>query len=274
MRATVQVEAATPRARGAVRLVARVARGASVIDTLRQSGSLKVLFPRGAGAGLPAVFLNTAGGLTGGDRMDLDIVAGAGAHVVMASQAAERAYRAQPASHAEVNVALRVEAGARIDWLPQETILFEGAALHRRLRVDLAPGGRVFLCEPVIFGRAAMGEVLHAAALRDRWEVWQDGRLLWVDALRIEGDIAAHLARAGCGGGAGAMAGLAYAGPDAAGLLAPLRALLPPSAGVSLLPDGVLVLRLLARDGLTLRRALIPVIERLTGAPLPKVWRL
>ncbi|NCO87192.1 MAG: urease accessory protein UreD [Rhodobacterales bacterium] len=274
MRATMQVATLTPRAQGALRLVARAARGGSVIDTLRTSGSLKALFPRAPGAALQAVFLNTAGGLTGGDRMEVDVAAEAGAHLVVASQAAERAYRAQPGSHAEVTVALRVAAGARIDWLPQETILFEGAALRRRLRVDLAPGGRVLLCEPVIFGRAAMGEVLHAAALRDRWEVWQGGRLIWADALRLEGDIAAHLARAGCGGGAGAMAGLAYGGPDAAALLAPLRALLPPTCGVSLLPDGLLVLRLLMRDGFTLRRALIPVIERLTGAPLPKVWRL
>ena len=268
------VDAAQPRAIGALRLTASHARGASQIAGLRQSGSLKLLFPRPVGVALEAVILNTAGGLTGGDRMQIEVTAEPAAHVILSSQAAERAYRALGRSCAEVAVRLQAGAGARLDWLPQETILFEGAALARTLQLDLHPTARALLVEPVIFGRKAMGEVVHDAWLHDRWELRVAGKLCFADALRLTGDLAAQLSRAGVAGGAGAMAVVLYAGPDAAAFLPGLRALLPPTAGASLIRDGILFARMLAADGFELRKALIPVLEYLGGAPLPKVWRL
>lgn len=267
-------DAAQPRAIGAVRLVARQGENSSQIAGLRQSGSLKLLFPRPNGAALDAVILNTAGGLTGGDKMQVDVTAEPAAHVTLSSQAAERAYRAVGSTCATVDVRLTVGAGARIDWLPQETILYDGAALTRTVRVDLHPTARALLVEPVIFGRKAMGEIVRDARLHDRWEVRVDGALHFVDALRLQGDLACQLSRAGVAGGAGAMAAVLYAGPDAAACLPRLRVLLPPTAGVSLIRDGVLIVRLLAADGFGLRKALIPVLEYLGDAPLPKVWRL
>ena len=220
------------------------------------------------------VLLNTAGGLTGGDRMALRLQADAGAHVVTSTQAAERAYRAMPDSWAKVDLTLQLGSGARIDWLPQETILFEGAALTRQLHADLAADSRLLLVEPVILGRPAMGEILHAAALRDRWEVRRDGALVFADALRLEGDVTEIMARSGVAGAAGAFASILYAAPDAGQHVAPLRALLPQSGGASLIREGILFARMLARDGFELRRSLTPVIEYLSGARLPKVWRL
>ena len=266
--------AGLPRAVGAVVLSAVQARGAARIAGLRQSGSLKLLFPRRVGPALEAVLLNTAGGLTGGDRMEVEVTAGPGARVVMTTQAAERAYRALAGTEARVTVRLAVRAGARIDWLPQETIVYDGSALVRSLHLDLDPEGQALLVEPLIFGRAAMGEVLRAALLRDRWEVRCDGQLVFVDALRLEGDLAAQLQRPAVAGGAGAMASVLLVGPGAATGLAALRPLLPPGSGVSLLHDGLLFARLLAPDGLALRKLLIPVIETLSAAALPKVWRL
>ncbi|WP_291833204.1 urease accessory protein UreD [Limimaricola sp.] len=260
-----------PRARGLLRLALRQARGAARIDRLHQAGSLKVLFPREAGPALEAVLLNTAGGLTGGDRMEVEIAAGAGARAVISTQAAERAYRAPPGPAAEVEVRLRAEPGARLDWLPQETILFEGAKLDRRLKAELDSGATALIVEPVIFGRMAMGEVLRDAHLHDRWQIRVGGRLVLADALRLAGDVQAQLARAAVAGGAGAMATLCLVGPGAAAKLGPVRAL---GAAASLIRDEVLFLRMLAVDGQALRRALIPVIECLTEASLPKVWRL
>ena len=267
-------DAAQPRAIGALRLTASHARGASQIAGLRQSGSLKLLFPRPVGVALEAVILNTAGGLTGGDRMQVEVTAEPAAHVILSTQAAERAYRALGRSCAEVAVRLQAGAGARLDWLPQETILYDGAALARTLQLDLHPTARALLVEPVFFGRKAMGEVVHDAWLHDRWELRVAGKLCFADALRLTGDLAAQLSRAGVAGGAGAMAAVLYAGPDAAAFLPGLRALLPPTAGASLIRDGTLFARLLAADGFDLRKALIPVIEYLSGVPLPKVWRL
>lgn len=150
---------AQPRAIWAVRLVAQQGRGSSQIAGLRQSGSLKLLFPRPAGPALEGVLLKTAGGLTGGDRMQVDVTAEAAAHVILSSQSAERAYRAVKSTCAIVGVRLTAGAGARVDWLPQETILFDGAALTRSLIVDLDPTAPALLVEPVIFGRKAMAEV-------------------------------------------------------------------------------------------------------------------
>ena len=267
-------DAPPPRAIGGLRLCVSHARASSQIRTLRQSGSLKALFPRPSGPALEAVFLNTAGGLTGGDRMQIEVEAEAGAHVILSSQAAERAYRALGQSRAEVTLRLLAGAGARIDWLPQETILYDGSALIRTLQADLAPTARVLLVEPVIFGRAAMGEVVKIGLLRDHWHIRRAGELIFADALRLDGDIAAQLSASGVAGGAGAMASVLYTGPDAAAFLAGLRGLMPLTAGCSLIRDGVLFARMLARDGFDLRRSLVPVIEYLGAAPLPKVWRL
>ena len=261
-----------PRAQGALRLVAKRRGAQSVIADLRQQGALKALFPRSYGPTLDAVFLNTAGGLTGGDRMALDVVAQAGAHVVLSSQAAERGYAALDGHVARVDVTLQVAQGARIDWLPQETILFDAAALDRRMSVDLAASAQCLILEPVIFGRVAMGEVIHTLHLRDQWRIRRDGVLVFADAIRLIGDAAALLARPAIAGGAGAMATLLLAAPQAAALAGTLA--LPDTAGASLLADDLLLIRLLATDGFTLRRDLIPLIEALSSAPIPRVWRL
>jgi urease accessory protein len=261
-----------PRAQGALRLCAKQRGARTVIADLRQQGALKALFPRSHGTSLDAVFLNTSGGLTGGDRMALDIVAGPDAHIVVSSQAAERGYAALDGQVAKVEVTLQVEDGARIDWLPQETILFDASAIDRRLSVDLAGSGQCLIVEPVIFGRVAMGEVVHHLRLTDHWRIRRDGVLVFADAIRLIGDADAFLARAAIAGGAGAMATLLLAAPQAALLAGTLT--LPETAGASLLADDLLLIRLLASDGFTLRRDLIPLIEALSAAPIPRVWRL
>lgn len=262
-----------PRARGQVRLSARATPRGSVIDGLRQSGALRLLFPRCAGGGaLDAILVNTAGGITGGDRFETCCEAGAGSHLRLTTQAAERIYRARPGESGRVATRLVAGPGARLDWLPQETILFDGAALQRRLIVDLAADARLLLVEPLVFGRQAMGERLHAASFADRVELRRAGRLVYLDARALSGDIAARLAGPATAGGAGAMASLLYVAPEAEAQLVPLRALLPRGGGVSLLDDDVLVLRLLAADAFALRQTLLPVLARLTADSLPRSW--
>ncbi|WP_393931622.1 urease accessory protein UreD [Yoonia sp. R2-816] len=267
--AQIQNVEAAPRARGALRLAAKRRDAATVIGDLRQEGSLKALFPQTGGDALQAVFLNTAGGLTGGDRMMIDVTAEASAHVVMSSQAAERAYMAQPGQVARTELCLKACAAARIDWIPQETILFEGAALNRRLRVDLAQDAKALIVETLVFGRAAMGEKLRDLRFTDQWRVYRDGRLVFADAVRLMGDAQALLQRQAIGGDAGAMATVLFAGPGATQSLQ-----LPDTVGVSRITDDLLLLRFLAADSFTLRRDLIPVVEALTDAPMPRVWRL
>ena len=263
-----------PRARGELALSVRHKSGRTRIETLRQQGSFKALFPHHSRDALQAVFLNTAGGITGGDRFVLRAAAAQGAHLSLTSQAAERVYRAQPGETGRVHTTLRAGAGARIDWLPQETILFEGGALDRRLDVTLAADATFLAVEPLVCGRFAMGERLHDAAICDRWQVRRDGRLVFADTLRLAGDIEALLARPTVADGNRAMAALLYVAPDAERVLAPLRAALGPQGAASLIREGVLFARALAPEAFDLRRSLIPAIRLLSGAELPRTWML
>ncbi|MFW2588775.1 urease accessory protein UreD [Sagittula sp. SSi028] len=263
---------AQPRAVGDLQLSSKARGPLSAIDRFRTQGCMKALFPRRA-EGVEAIVINTSGGLTGGDRLSLNCAAGEGSRLVLTTQAAERAYRSAQ-GWANVTTQLRVAAGGRIDWLPQELILFEGARLSRRLRADLDADARLLLVEPVIFGRAAMGERLHDACLRDRIEVWRDGVPIYCDSIRLEGDLVDVMGRAAVGGGAGAMASLVYVGADAEAQRDALRRVLPRTAGASLLSDDVLVARVLAEDGFALRQVLLPALDRLSGDGLPISWRL
>ncbi|WP_394179521.1 urease accessory protein UreD [Yoonia maritima] len=261
-----------PRAKGVLHLAAKRRGPDTVISDLRQEGSLKALFPRVRGDALDAVFLNTAGGLTGGDHMRFDVSAEHDAHIVLSSQAAERAYRAHPGQIARSEVTLDVASGGRIDWLPQETILYENAALDRRMNVQLASDATALIVEPIIFGRVAMGEVVRTVHFADQWRVWRNGRLVFADAVRLIGDAQAQMARVAIAGGAGAMATVLLAGAQVEALARSLT--LPETSGASLIADDLLLVRLLAEDGFALRRQLIPVVEALSTAPIPRVWRL
>ncbi|MBY6048216.1 urease accessory protein UreD [Vannielia litorea] len=239
------------------------------------SGAMKLLFPRRAGA-LQAMLLNSAGGITGGDRFRLEAGAEPGAALSLTTQAAERAYRAQPGEVGEVSVRLSAGAGAGLHWLPQETILFQACALRRRLRVDLAEDARLLLCEPLVFGRTAMGEHLTEGWFSDRVEVFRGGERLFTDATRLEGDISARLAGPATGAGCRASALVVYVAPDAEHQRDALRAALPQDAlaGASLIAQDVMVARFLGPDGFGLRKLLMPALDRLSGNTLPRSWRL
>jgi len=266
--------ATQPRARGAVRLVAG-GRVRTAIRDLYQSGSLKLLFPRGPGRSLQAVAVNTAGGVTGGDRFSVEARVGDGARLTLTTQAAERAYKAAKDSPPGIiGNRLEVGDGARLDWLPQETILFQGCHLDRRLTLDLHGSAEALVVEPLVFGRLAMGEVLTSARLRDRIEVRRDGRLVYLDSIALGPDMAAQLARGALGAGARAVATVVLASPRAEAWLGDLRGFLPASAGASLVRDDILCARILASDGFALRSTLIPLLSRLSGEDIPRPWMI
>ena len=263
------------RAQGALRLSFKRRGDATVLDGLRQEGCLKARFPRtehGAWAG--AVTLNSSGGVAGGDALDISVSAGSGTRATVASQAAERFYRALPGTvPARVSTALRMAPGAALEWLPQESILFDRCAVRRRLTVDLAGDAWFLGVEQIMFGRTAMGEAVRDAGFRDVIELRRDGRLLLHDAIRLDGPVQAVLDRRAAGGGARAVATLVHAAPDAEDKLDALRdALTGQDAGASAW-DGLLVARIVAADGARLRAAVVAGLAALrAGRPLPRVW--
>lgn len=270
--ATLFGSAAQPRAAGRIALRTKPGPKRTVLADLHQSGAFKALFPRPRGSALEAILVNTAGGITGGDSFAAGFDVAAGTRLAVTTQAAERAYRAQPGEVGQVRNGAQVGPGARLDWLPQETILYDGCALDRALRIDLAQDARLLMVEPMVFGRKAMGEVLGHVHVRDRIEITREGAPLYTDAIRLWGDAVAHLARPAVAAGAGAMASLVFVAPEAEAHLAPLRALMPASGGVSLIGPDLLAMRLLAEDGHVLRGVLLPVLNRLTENNLPRSW--
>lgn len=267
-------EAHQPRARGQVRLSSKLRGAASVIDDLAMAGSVKVLFPRGGGDGLDAMLINTAGGVTGGDRFFIEAAAGADTTLTLTTQAAERAYAARGETAGRVETHLTAGAGARLNWLPQETILFNAHHFERRLAVDLAPDAGFLMVEPLILGRVAMGETLTEGRFRDRVEIRRAGRVIYLDGVALTGDIAAQTASRVTMNGARAMAALVYAGADAEAFLEPLRALLPETGGASLVTPDLLTCRIVAADSFALRRALVPAIRLLNQDEIPRPWML
>ena len=168
--------------------------GVTRLAHLYQRTPLRVMFPRpGAGDPPTAVLVTTSGGLVAGDRMGIDIEVAAEAEAVVTTQAAEKVYRSTGAE-CRIEIALRADAGSWLEYMPQETILFQSARLRRRTRIERAAGARVMAGEITVFGRKAHGEVVSEGFLRDAWEVRRDGRLVWADALRLAGDMTESLA--------------------------------------------------------------------------------
>lgn len=248
--------------------------GKTRLKDLRQSGSLKLVFPAIHRADAEAVIVNTAGGVTGGDRFNIGADLGEDTELTLTTQAAERAYRAQPGEVADIATTLTVGAGARLQWLPQELILFDSAALCRRLYIELAQDARLLMVEPMVFGRAAMGERLNSVTFEDRIRITRDGAPLYLDGMTLRGDAASHLACPAVAGGASAMASLVYIAPDAPAHLSHIRALLPETGGASLIGEDMLVMRLLATDSFEMRQSLVPILDHLSQNTLPTSWRL
>src|SRR6202045_4022552 len=196
---------AANRARGAVSFDVHQVEGVTRRRGLHESGSLRVRFPSPEAEGLSAVFVNTAGGVAGGDRFDIEIAAGEGARLTVTSAAAEKVYRAEGPA-AQLNITLRLAAGAHLAWLPQETILFDRAKVRRRIDIDLAETASLLLCEIVVFGRAAMGERMQTGEFVNPWRLRRGGRLLFWEKIRLDGDIGEKLAMPAVAKGGAAIA--------------------------------------------------------------------
>jgi urease accessory protein len=240
---------------------------------LAQSGSAKAMLPRMHGRAPEVVFLNTAGGLTGGDRLDwsLDLRGGT---AVATTQTAERAYRSA-GGVAETRTRLSLGPGAALHWLPQELILFEGAALDRTLEVEMADDATLVMLETLVLGRAAMGETLRRLHLRDRRRVFRGGRPALIEGVFLDD---ADLVRPGPGGlgDARAVASLSLLSSDACDRLQTVRESLPRDGAVRAAAsawDGRLTVRLAAADAFALRRAVALAVAALTRMPLPRVWQ-
>jgi urease accessory protein len=263
---------AANRAQGAVAFDVRLVDGVTRRHHLHESGSLRVRFPSPEADGLSAVFVNTAGGVAGGDRFDIDIAAHEGSRLTLTTAAAEKIYRAESAP-AHLNISLKAAAGAHLGWLPQETILFDRARVSRRIDIDLAESASLLLCEIVVFGRAAMGEQMRQGEFVDRWRIRRGGRLVFAETVRLDGDIGAKLASPAIAKG-GVAIGTALIMPGDEALAERIRTLSDSfggEVGISAW-NGFAMARFCAQDAARLRADMMAVLGRASGSALPRLW--
>lgn len=240
------------------------------LEKLYQSGSAKA-FVHASDTNQDVVFLNTAGGMTGGDRLSYGLDLAEGCRVTATTQAAERAYCSTDGV-AEVRVSHDLARGAHLDWLPQETILFDSSALNRKTEVALAPTASCLLLEAVVLGRAAMGETVRTLDLTDHRRVTRDGIPVLFEPLAL----CTSALQAGLGvlRGARVFASVALVSDGAEARLSAVRAVLDEpgvQSGASGF-DGKLTVRMLAADNWPLRRQILRLLEVLREGPLPRVW--
>jgi urease accessory protein len=263
---------AANRARGAVAFDVHLQDGVTRRRALHESGSLRVRFPSPEDEGLSAVFVNTAGGVAGGDRFDTEIAAGAGAQLTLTTAAAEKVYRA-PDGPAQINISLKAAAGARLAWLPQETILFDRARVSRRIDIDLDETASLLLCEIVVFGRAAMGERMRSGTFVDRWRLRRGGKLVFAETIRLDGDIGEKLAKPAIAkGGVAIGTALIVSGDEAlVERIREISASFGGEVGISAW-NGFAMARFCAQDAARLRADMMAVLGRASTSPLPRLW--
>jgi len=246
--------------------------GATRRDRLAEEGALRLRCPGSAARELEAVIVNTGGGMAGGDRFDLDIAAGPQSHLVVTTAAAEKIYRAHERGTAG-RIRLQLAAGSELAWLPQETIMFDGARLKRTIDVEMAEDARLLLAEAVVFGRNGMGEAVVSGSLFDRWRFRRNGALLYAETVRLDGAIADMLRWPAVAKGGIAIATVVVVPADEA-LVESIRVLhgqFLGEVGVSTW-NGFAVVRLVAPDGAALRHDLGSVLTSIRGENLPRLW--
>jgi len=265
------------RACGVARVALSIRGGRIRLDRLHQAGSAKAFLPVVHGLADPVpevVFLNTSGGLTGGDRLTFALTLGPGARAVATTQTAERAY-ASAAGRAEVEVALRVGAGGMAHWLPQETILFEASALRRRTVIDLEGDARALVAEMIVFGRVASGEVVGRLTLSDTRLVRRDGKAVLLESLALDGELLRQQSPTLLAD-ARAIATVALVAPGAEDAVAQARQALT-VVGVEAAASGwggKCVVRMMGREPAAVRLQAARVVEALGRRPLPRIWQM
>jgi urease accessory protein len=243
---------AANRARGAVRFDVSDIDGVTRRRELHEAGSLRVRFPSPEDTGLSAVLVNTAGGIAGGDRFDINIASTGDARLTVTTAAEDRSH---------------------LSWLPQETILFDRTRIRRRFEIDLSETASLLLCEIVVFGRLAMGERVLTGEFVDRWRLSRGGRLVFAENVRLDGDIGSKLASPAIAKG-GVAIGMALIVPGDEALVERIRELAPTfggEVGISAW-NGFAIARFCAQDAARLRADMMAVLGAALGSALPRLW--
>lgn len=254
-------------------------RGTRIIETFEKC-PVRIMFPKLPGAAVnEAVLINTGGGITGGDRLDYSVIVNESASIAVTSQAAEKVYRALD-EPARITTKLTMAGPAKLAWLPQETILFNGARIRRTTEIELHPEAELLALEWIVLGRAAHGEQMMNGQIIDSWRVKKDGQLIWADIFRSVDEIFPLLHKRALLSDCKALGTLVYYGRDLDRRLEMVRDIIPAldcRCGATVV-SRLLIVRLAAEVAFVLKLALQRVLQRfrLDVGPgpfgVPKMW--
>ncbi|MEM8540697.1 MAG: urease accessory protein UreD [Pseudomonadota bacterium] len=265
---------------GEGRLATKASDGKTQILDLYQKSNAKIRIPKSYDQSLEAVLINTSGGMTGGDQLSWEIEAGKSSHAIITTQACEKIYKSE-AGTAYIQSTIKVDENASVEWLPQETILFDEGRLQRSIDIQLANSAHFIGLEAVVLGRQAMGEPARNIKLSDKWRIKRDGKLIHADDVKMNGNIEKLISHQSVLDGAASFATLVICLPDAQQsrselLIGAMRNAITPNANwsVSGMADKI-VARFVAQDMYALRQTLVPVLTAARESrDIPKVWRL
>jgi len=259
------------RARGAIDLV--IVSGK--LKRFYQSGSAKIFIPKTYAKTTEAVLVNTAGGLTGGDIFDAKLRADGDTHLTVSTQTAERVYCALGPQAAKITIDMELGGKASLHWLPQETILFDGAGFSRHLKVEMDDAASFLASEMMVFGRAAMHETVRQGNISDQWRISRDGRLIHAEALRLDGHIDEKLLQPASADGGVCVATTLYVSRDAEAKADAVRSFFKNHDDVRTAVsawDGKLVIRSVCGNTARLKKLMAQFIEQFRSIANPRVW--
>ncbi len=244
----------------------------------RHSGPLRVqraLYPEGP-TRAHALILHPPGGIAGGDELDIQIELAAEAKVLCTTPGASKWYHGDRAG-ARQSQLLRVGADACLEWLPQESILFDGACAAQSTLIEIDPAARCFGWDIVQLGRLSADECWTRGRWRQRLVLRRGGRERWREVSDLRADDPLRESALGLAGNAVMATAWAVAPnlkADQAELVERLRAIADGQAlacGISWLPDPsqVLLIRVLGQSSAMVRA----LLEQLWGALRPCVAR-
>ena len=240
------------------------------------SAPVRILTPSVQGGIPEAVLANTSGGIAGGDTSHVEILVAQNAQALVTGQAAEKIYRSidMPAS---IRTVIKIEDDSTLEYLPQESILFDGAKLNRAVNISLGASSCLLLSEMFVLGRWAMKEDFTRGIFLDRWSIDVAGQPIWREGLRVEGGLSSLSSSLGFAN-ARALATIFYVGANAGEVLGLARDAIGPMGGATIVRD-MLVVRMLGNEAGVLKQQLGEIISIIRAAALgrpaevPRVWR-
>ena len=243
------------------------------IGELYQKGSSRLFFPKNFSKTKECVVINTAGGITGGDKFESCIKASEESSVVVTTQASEKVYKSNYGS-AEVETKFFASKNSKLLWLPQDTILFSKSNLSRKITIHIEDNSELLAFDQIVLGRSAMGEIIQESSFHDNWKIYSGNKLIYFDQSGWKNTVPLN-----CAGlkGIKSYASFYYVGSKAKYYEEKLKRMKQVFKNVdfgSSLRNGCLLVRIFGSEAKAIKDRSINLLREIWQLDIPNVWKL